>query len=168
MQCSCSDSVLLLTKTRTHGVEVNSTLWSSERCVHAASQPSIRKMVMCVTANRTITATTVDASSSSAASNILSQRKSVVLANAYLANAFHDGASVVQSVSPSRGYWVFSSSALRHCRIICMSTRSPASTMSCSSALQWKPMHWPASCRTSHSRRSRNPSNHATRPTGVS
>ena len=41
---------------------------SSERCVHA-SPPSTRKMGIFITANRTITATTVGANLSSAASN---------------------------------------------------------------------------------------------------
>jgi hypothetical protein len=63
----CNDSVLLLAKTLSTAMEVNRILWSSEKCVHGASHPSIRKMVTCTTANRIIIATTVDASSFSAA-----------------------------------------------------------------------------------------------------
>src|SRR5438874_1463635 len=46
--------------------EVNSKRWSSERYVPGASHPGTRKMVLFTTVNSTITATTADASSSSA------------------------------------------------------------------------------------------------------
>src|SRR5262249_31494229 len=49
--------------TFTKRTEVNRNLWSSERSVHDANQPSIRKMATFITANRTITAMTMDANS---------------------------------------------------------------------------------------------------------
>jgi Putative transposase len=49
----------------------------------SVSHPSLRKMVTFITANRTITATTVGVSSSNAVSNTSSRRKSGASSNAY-------------------------------------------------------------------------------------
>ena len=62
----------------------------------AAANPSTRKMGTFITANRTITAMTVGANSSSASSNTLSRRKSVVSSNACWWNGFHCAAFVAR------------------------------------------------------------------------
>src|SRR5215831_11669645 len=63
------------------------------------------------------------------ASNTLSPTTNVGLSNAYWWNGFRYAASAAPWASLSSGSWVFWSSALQHCLIICLSILSPVSTM---------------------------------------
>jgi hypothetical protein len=71
IQCNAHETILCYCwpTSLTNPAEVNRKSWSSERCVHSVSHPSLRKMVTFIMVNRTITATTVGVSSSNAVSN---------------------------------------------------------------------------------------------------